>query len=142
MKTRLSLGVIGCGFCLCFGCQGGLGNLPNLSNIGSPARVPPPPVGSFQAPSNYSDSNRGGSTATGPATPTLGQLRKLESGDETPNRFSADNVTEWSINDGSTSIKPQLAEAIASPRASYPLNSEVQQASATIPAEDIRWRKP
>lgn len=142
MKNHTLYGLFIVGFVLSVGCQGGMGGLPNLSNLSSPARVPPPPVGSFQAPANYSDSSRSGTTATGPATPTLGQLRKLESGSEAPKPFSPDQVAAWSINDGSTTVKPQLAEAVASPMASYPLSTSVQQASAAIPADDVRWRKP
>ena len=113
---------------LSVGCQGGLNGLSN------PSRVPPPPMGSFQTPSNYTNSQSSGSTAKNPANPSLGQLRTMESGSLTQNRFTADNVEAVSINDGLVQSQGKLSDAIPSPRVGLSqFSSAVKQASANIP---------
>jgi hypothetical protein len=110
------------------GCQGGLNGLSN------PSRVPPPPMGSFQTPSNYTNSQNSGSTAKNPASPSLGQLRTMESGSPTQNRFTADNVESAFARDSSIQAQGKIADAIASPRVGLSqFSSAVKQASANIP---------
>jgi hypothetical protein len=105
---------------LLVGCQG---SFPNVSGA---SRVPPPPVGSFQAPTNYS-----GSTATGPATPTLGQLRSMESGTTSQPRIEESDVASLSTSSGSFTPRAVNTAAVASPLNDFPMSdSAVQPASA------------
>ncbi len=110
------------------GCQGSLNGLNN------PSRVPPPPMGSFQTPSNYTNSQSGGSTAKNPANPSLGQLRAMESGSETQGRFTADHVDSAIVHNNSIQAQGKLADPIQSPRVGLSqFSSAVKQASAHVP---------
>jgi hypothetical protein len=118
---------------VCGGCQGGL---PNLQR---PAQVPPPPIGSYPVPSSYTQPTSGGSTADSGAKPTtLGQLRKLEAGNAPQERFTAADVSAFSMTDQAIATKPVLASAeqpIPPPRAAA-------TASPSLAAEPLRWQKP
>jgi hypothetical protein len=129
MKRSQGIGIASALLALATGCQAGLNGLYN------PSRVPPPPMGSVQGASNYTNSNSGQSTAQAPTTPTLGQLRSMESGPTAQARFNADDVESVSINDNSIRAEAKIAPPIASPRVGLSqFSTAVRQASAEIPA--------
>lgn len=129
MKTLHGTGIATALLAFATGCQTGLNGLSN------PSRVPPPPMGSVQAPPNYMNSIGNPSTAKAPTTPTLGQLRSMESGQTAQTKFSADDIDSVAINDNLIQAQAKMAPPIASPRVGLSqFSSAVKQASADVPA--------
>jgi hypothetical protein len=95
------------------GCQGGL---PSLANLNKPTRVPPPPLGSFQIPPNYADPSGGGATKT--PSPTLGQLRSLETGKPVGNKIESDGLVASDVTNGTFASKPFVGQAVSTNQSS------------------------
>ena len=134
-RSTIQIYLWSCSLIVCFsGCQGGLQNLPNLSTLNSPTRIPPPATGSYAAPQNYGAPGVSGPTSSTnlkPAGATLAQLRTIESGNDggdvfgSEGRIPADNVAQ-----GTITARPVVAPPITPKRAMTINPKQATQAAA------------
>lgn len=100
--------------CLCIlaipGCQGGLTNLPSLSSLNNPTRVPPPASGTFHVPSSYTDPSNGGVKTS---STTLGQLRSIETGIPNGRTIESDGLVASTVTNGSFKSEPVVAKSVS-----------------------------
>ncbi|MDZ4852181.1 MAG: hypothetical protein SGI77_23070 [Pirellulaceae bacterium] len=92
------------------GCQGGLTNLPSLSSLNNPTRVPPPASGTYQVPSSYTDPSSGGVKTS---STTLGQLRSIETGIPNGRTIQSDGLVASTVTNGSFKSAPIVAKSVS-----------------------------